>query len=314
MINKQEESLKFTSQKKIQEELETLNQFYQKDIKSSPKHIPLTSVPSSEDTSKNNQILSNQVLTENKINTLDSDPSKIRSKILSKYPNYDRIILQPSDLTLLKDFIAEQEVDGIKLESYLPILNGIVILEGDTLNSEAIFTFHYLEDGNLHLEFYSNFSADFSLSCVVINEELANLRHNLPTEKITNNPEILETLYKTAKANFDILSRFFIFLDKHEKEIQITNLNITKHNKLRINNKNETKTKKPVQVNLKIYRLNEEAHKLLKKDKRESEHKAGSFTRRGHWRKLKDGRRVWINPSTIKNKNSENITPKEYRV
>lgn len=74
---------------------------------------------------------------------------------------------------------------------------------------------------------------------------------------------------------------------------------------------NSKKKKSPIRIKKKIYKI-KVTKESIKLDKNRYERKAEKWTVRGHWRQLKNGKKIWI-ASHVKGEGKE-VTPKEYKL
>lgn len=176
--------------------------------------------------------------------------------------------------------------------------------------------------GNYHTQIFREIDGDtFQYSILHDNNRVFEFIWNRVTGTVihiynklfTNDKETEEYTKTTISLHASIMAYIEYFSDKKE----YVNVKTIQRNAKILNDnykKNKKNLKKKHQVKIttkKVYSLNIDKN-TVKRDKRRYEIKMNGWTVRGHWRRLKSGKKVWIKPY-VKG-DEKNVEPKEYRL
>ncbi|MEB9467814.1 hypothetical protein P4J10_14160 [Bacillus cereus] len=232
-----------------------------------------------------------------------------------KYDKYDKVVVSEKELSKISKWF----VDNFKQENgAFPLEKGIFHLEvefnGINASTYTVFELHdtyilfdvydayqsptvkfkaYNKDGTMKYKKISSFRVKDKLAQAEIDSRMPRTM-----EILTRN--FMQTMY--FMANFIDEKRV---VQETTPQVQPTNLLMEKPV---LNNKTSTR-----QIGRKVYKLKADRKTL---HKRPYERHIDAWTRRGHFRYLKSGKRVWIAPTIVKAQGVENsdTKPSEYKL
>lgn len=235
-----------------------------------------------------------------------------------KYKKLDRIILNKQDLDFINNNIENDKVTEIQT----PLPKGILIIEKLINGKEAYFPFLVDElNQKIKMEIYTEELGTIKVAEVESNnfgevDIISQSSHwNFSNEQrkiFTNEIKML------GKHGMHTLLKIFYLMNTYRETKVIHTSKSLVEPKKNINNKK--KHKKVRKIKRTIYQIaTDQLKEIQDLEKRKYERHTNNWTRRGHWRLYKNGKRVWIKPTTIEVKTVESPSektniPVEYRL
>ncbi|EOV9525562.1 hypothetical protein ACN5TA_000453 [Bacillus cytotoxicus] len=239
-----------------------------------------------------------------------------------KYKKFDRIILSTANIEFMNDYMK----DITEAELHIPLKKGILIIE-KWFNGKADVFFPFWEDKEQGILVIEIFTEEFGKKRIAKVEVDSNgkidivdtIMMDLSFQHLSFQEKqlMLKEIYNFVNLAIDALVRIFYLMTNYKEQKVVTLKEKTIHvskNKTNKNKKNKSVSRKIKRVE---YNLSSEALeqiKLTTRHKTQYTRHTHSWTRRGHWRQYKSGKRVWIEPTTIKLNENNDIDAAEYRL
>ncbi|EMA6344834.1 hypothetical protein U3450_003890 [Bacillus cytotoxicus] len=238
-----------------------------------------------------------------------------------KYAKFDRIILNAKNIEFMNTYMKEiAEVD-----LHIPLEQGVLIIE-KWFNDKVDVFFPFWQDKERNVMVVEIFTEEFGKKRIAKAEIDSNGKINIVDTimmdvsfqnlSFQEKQLMLKEIYNFVNLAIDALARIFYLMTNYREQKIVT----LKENTIRVSKNKTNKNKKKKSISRKIkrveYKLSSEALEQMKitaKRKRYMRH-TNSWTRRGHWRQYKSGKRVWIEPTTIKLSDNNDIEAAEYRL
>lgn len=225
----------------------------------------------------------------------------------------DRIIITDQDEAFLKE-VGQKLIDaGNVLEVNVSMAGNFELL---LEQSQIIITFSQKNDDYLHAKVEAlekksrsqliSFDYDYNL----------NPSNYIYNPVFLKNKQMKEYIEYLSVDVANILGLFFHVLNNYEDYQIIEQKEVVSQKLLSNKKKNKPAKKRTIRVINKVIRINQndDVQKEVKKKAARKWH-VDEFGRRGHWRKYKNGKRVWIAAQTVKTGAKTGIkSTKDYRL
>lgn len=250
----------------------------------------------------------------------------------------DKIIITPED----EDFLAGVAYEKLEKNEPFTASSALVfpfetILVDEETGLKSIGVFKITEENMINFKLYVASSTqqgekrDFVLQFlfdvrkhkIPITHDWLRLKMNLDldyhyTEKLQVADEKTKQTYQILATDVFVFTMLFFYVLENYKEYEIiTEKEVsTLKTKTSKASKNKRPRKSVVKVVHKVMRISHDEEKqetIRKKIKRQW--RVSEFTRRGHWRTYKSGKRVWVSPTIVHtNAETNEKSDKEYRL
>jgi hypothetical protein len=216
-------------------------------------------------------------------------------KMISKL---DKILMSENDINLLFEW---RDNHKEYVRNFKPVLKeGCIVIE---------------KDGNKTIEVFKSNGKFHTYHMFVNGRPVHQIVWDVETKKgITTFTDYNFSKEKEYQYNSSVLSlhaslmAYMEYYSDNAEYVERKEVSVTHHKKPKKNSKGK---KSPTRIKRVIYDI-KVTKESVKRDKNLYERHAEKWNVRGHWRHLKSGKKVWINPH-VKGEGKE-ITPKEYKL
>lgn len=224
--------------------------------------------------------------------------------------NADKIVMSNDDYVRLTDWwVNVHEGETVK---FSPVMSeGLILLDYQKDQGMILYIyFKHKDDHNVAYEIHRQ-KGDILTTLMVVERNYKTFKYTVlwHNEKDLPIPKEVVTSYVDSITGIHPAVMSYMEFYKEERD----RVSYTKHRILHSKQKKNGKKKKSVKpITMYTYTLHPSEDHTGDKDKQQYNRMTESWLVRGHWRNLKDGRKVWVK-SYVKGKQDDDREPNEYR-